>query len=219
MSFKIRPWLLSSKEKEFYEALKENGIIIDTYGELKTYWQLGKEVERNDRRGNVSPSRRGQEENDDDYEERKKKSKKRVSKYSLTSIFKWLLISFFGFGLLLVIVLNVMRSVILHEREILAGIFIFCFVGVVVLILPDVLSFFSQLVLRTEPPEVREAFAVFDRDGDGYISMEDLKLVMVDFEKKISDREIFELFLRFDVDCDGRLNLQEFHTLLKNSSL
>ena len=54
--------------------------------------------------------------------------------------------------------------------------------------------------------ELREAFQVFDKDGNGYISKEELHQVMNNLGEKLTDDEIADMIKEADADGDGQVN-------------
>jgi len=58
--------------------------------------------------------------------------------------------------------------------------------------------------------EMREAFAVFDRDGNGFITAEELRIVMTNLGEKLSESEVAEMIREADLDGDGQINYDEF---------
>ncbi|KAK6915423.1 EF-hand domain [Dillenia turbinata] len=58
--------------------------------------------------------------------------------------------------------------------------------------------------------ELREAFKVFDRDQDGYISAREMRNVMVNLVEKLTDEELLEMIKEADLDGDGLINYDEF---------
>lgn len=58
--------------------------------------------------------------------------------------------------------------------------------------------------------EMVEAFKVFDRDSDGFISFMELKLVMQQIGEYKDDSQIQEIIAAGDRDNDGKLNFDEF---------
>ncbi|XP_068156480.1 calmodulin-related protein 97A [Drosophila tropicalis] len=58
--------------------------------------------------------------------------------------------------------------------------------------------------------EMREAFKIFDKDGDGFISPAELRYVMINLGEKVTDEEIDEMMREADFDGDGMINYEEF---------
>jgi calmodulin len=56
--------------------------------------------------------------------------------------------------------------------------------------------------------EMRMAFEVFDRDGSGTISSEELRLVMKQLGENLTDREIQEMVEEADKDGDGTIDCE-----------
>ena len=55
--------------------------------------------------------------------------------------------------------------------------------------------------------EFLEAFKVFDKDGNGFISAAELRHIMTNLEEKLTDDEMIR---EADVDGDGQINYEEF---------
>lgn len=62
--------------------------------------------------------------------------------------------------------------------------------------------------------EIREAFRVFDKDGNGYISAAELRHVMTNLGEKLTDEEVDEMIREADIDGDGQVNYEEFVTMM-----
>ncbi|KAJ7040704.1 putative calmodulin [Mycena alexandri] len=58
--------------------------------------------------------------------------------------------------------------------------------------------------------EIRQAFQVFDKDGNGTISVTELQQVMKSLGEKLTDREVEEMIREADTDGDGEINYDEF---------
>ncbi|EFJ07531.1 hypothetical protein SELMODRAFT_236268 [Selaginella moellendorffii] len=58
--------------------------------------------------------------------------------------------------------------------------------------------------------ELKEAFRVFDRDQNGYISAVELRQVMASMGQKLGQEELEEMMREADVDGDGNVNYVEF---------
>ncbi|CAB4064407.1 CALM [Lepeophtheirus salmonis] len=64
--------------------------------------------------------------------------------------------------------------------------------------------------------EIREAFKVFDSDGNGYITRRELKIVMMNMGEKLSDEEIESIIDDSDLDNDGQINYEEFYIMMNS---
>ncbi|KAH8358566.1 hypothetical protein KR093_000883, partial [Drosophila rubida] len=58
--------------------------------------------------------------------------------------------------------------------------------------------------------ELREAFKIFDKDEDGFISPAELRFVMTNLGEKLTDEEIDDMIREADFDGDGLINYEEF---------
>ncbi|KAI9332063.1 hypothetical protein BDR26DRAFT_869592 [Obelidium mucronatum] len=62
--------------------------------------------------------------------------------------------------------------------------------------------------------EIREAFRVFDKDGVGYITVAQLRQVMQNLGENLTEQEINEMFSEADIDGDGRIDFDEFVSMM-----
>ena len=62
--------------------------------------------------------------------------------------------------------------------------------------------------------EIREAFRVFDKEGNGFISTTELAYVMQNIGEVLSEEETDELINEADIDGDGNVNYEEFVAML-----
>ncbi|CAC5372058.1 CALM [Mytilus coruscus] len=65
--------------------------------------------------------------------------------------------------------------------------------------------------------EVRDAFRLFDNNGDGYITAPELKTILSNNGEKISDEELDAMVKDADVDGDGKINYEEFVSILEGN--
>ncbi|XP_070504182.1 calmodulin-like [Chironomus tepperi] len=66
-----------------------------------------------------------------------------------------------------------------------------------------------------EEQEIWDAFRVFDKDNDGFVSIEELKYVLTNLGEKLTDQEMNEILKDADADGDGKLNFEEFIAMLR----
>ncbi|XP_038590456.1 calcium-binding protein 7-like [Micropterus salmoides] len=64
------------------------------------------------------------------------------------------------------------------------------------------------------PTEIREVFKVFDRDGNGFISKQELGMAMRSLGYMPNEVELEVIIQRLDIDGDGQVGFEEFVTLL-----
>ncbi|KAL5008514.1 hypothetical protein ScPMuIL_014095, partial [Solemya velum] len=57
--------------------------------------------------------------------------------------------------------------------------------------------------------EFREAFKVFDKDGNGYVSQSELRRVMSKLGERLTDAEVTDMIREADTDGDGHVNYEE----------
>ena len=97
---------------------------------------------------------------------------------------------------------------------------------------PEFLTMMARKMKDTDSEEeIREAFRVFDKDGNGYISAAELRYefelplcgssgdlyfrhVMTNLGEKLTDEEVDEMIREADIDGDGQVNYEEFVTMM-----
>ncbi|XP_031243434.1 calmodulin-like [Mastomys coucha] len=76
---------------------------------------------------------------------------------------------------------------------------------------PEFLTMMARKLKDTDSEEeIREAFRVFYKDSNGYISIADLHHVMANLGEKLTDEEVDEMVREADIDGDGQVNYEEF---------
>ncbi|BFG03534.1 neo-calmodulin [Drosophila madeirensis] len=78
---------------------------------------------------------------------------------------------------------------------------------------------FSNMILRkmhdtNHEDELRDAFRVFDKENNGYITSAELKVVLTALGLKLPDDEIEEMIREYDIDQDGHLDFEEFVNMM-----
>ena len=67
-----------------------------------------------------------------------------------------------------------------------------------------------------EDDELRHVFAIFDKNGDGYLSHGEVKDAMLKLEENFTDEEVENLIRSADLDQDGEINYREFKRMLSD---
>lgn len=81
---------------------------------------------------------------------------------------------------------------------------------------PEFLTMMARKMKDTDSEEeIREAFRVFDKDGNGFISAAELRHIMTNLGEKLPDVEVDEMLREADIDGDGQVNYEEFVTMMK----
>ena len=76
----------------------------------------------------------------------------------------------------------------------------------------DFSEFLTMMARKTKEThsdeEIRQAFRVFDKDGNGFISAAELRHVMINLGEKLTDEEIDDMIREADTDGDGQVNYE-----------
>ncbi|CAF4349645.1 unnamed protein product, partial [Rotaria magnacalcarata] len=66
---------------------------------------------------------------------------------------------------------------------------------------PEFLTLMARKMKDTDSEEeILEAFRVFDKDGNGYISADELRNVMTSLGEKLTDEEVNQMIREADID-------------------
>lgn len=74
----------------------------------------------------------------------------------------------------------------------------------------------DQMLKEEEERDLRAAFAVFDSDGNGFISRQELKDALILLDESSGDVDV--LLKQADIDCDGQISVEDFLLILSSSS-
>ena len=76
----------------------------------------------------------------------------------------------------------------------------------------------DKIASRDPMEEIRKAFALFDDDGTGKISLRNLKRVAKELGETLDDDELQAMIDEFDLDQDGEINENEFIQIMMDDS-
>ncbi|XP_050387418.1 calmodulin-like [Argentina anserina] len=78
----------------------------------------------------------------------------------------------------------------------------------------DLQEFLSLMARKVQDnlseKQLKEAFRVFDKDQNGFISADELRHVMASLGESLTDQQIDQMVHEADIDGDGQINYQEF---------
>ena len=76
----------------------------------------------------------------------------------------------------------------------------------------------ERIASRDPMEEIRKAFALFDDDATGKISLRNLKRVAKELGETLDDDELQAMIDEFDLDQDGEINENEFVQIMMDDS-
>ena len=66
---------------------------------------------------------------------------------------------------------------------------------------------------------LRKAFLRFDKDGTGFISKDNVRDTMIEFDNPLTEEELNAIFHEVDLNNDGRITFREFRHLMVSRCL
>ena len=68
----------------------------------------------------------------------------------------------------------------------------------------------TQMWSEEQISEFKEAFALFDKDGDGTITLDELRTVMQSLGQAPTDQELIDMIKEVDADGNNEIDFDEF---------
>ncbi|XVF80856.1 hypothetical protein PTKIN_Ptkin15bG0109100 [Pterospermum kingtungense] len=78
----------------------------------------------------------------------------------------------------------------------------------------DFLNIMAGKMKENVGDELKEAFKVFDRDQDGFISANELRQVMMNLGERVTVEEAEQMIREADLDGDGLVSYEEFARIM-----
>merc|ERR1712070_1144256 len=76
---------------------------------------------------------------------------------------------------------------------------------------PEICTLLARKVKDADAEEeFKEAFRVFDKDGNGFTSAAELRHIMTTLGEKVTDAELDEMLGMAEIDGDGQINYEEY---------
>ena len=73
----------------------------------------------------------------------------------------------------------------------------------------EFLQMMSKKIKDTDTEEeIRDAFKIFDKDGNGLISANELRQIMANLGEKLTDEELDEMMREADLNGDGQIDFE-----------
>ena len=72
----------------------------------------------------------------------------------------------------------------------------------------------SENLTENQKEEFKEAFSLFDKDGDGTVSTEELGQVMRTLGQNPTESELNDMIKEVDIDGNGEIDFEEFVDLM-----
>lgn len=77
----------------------------------------------------------------------------------------------------------------------------------------------KRIAERSPEEELRKAFELFDEEGNGRISLRNLKRVVRELGENLSDDDLQAMIEEFDTSGTKEVSLEDFAAIMKSSSL
>ena len=78
-------------------------------------------------------------------------------------------------------------------------------------------AFFRKLKDSDAEEDLREAFKVFDRTGNGFISVDELRIAMTEWGEGLTSEEFDEMITELDFEHNQEIDFEEFITIVTST--
>jgi len=75
-------------------------------------------------------------------------------------------------------------------------------------------SMTQKMCQEPNDDEVREVFRIFDKDNSGYITVDNIRVVMLDLNIQLGEEELEEMVRDADMDADGYVSYEDFFGMM-----
>ncbi|KAJ1650247.1 hypothetical protein IWQ61_008899 [Dispira simplex] len=76
----------------------------------------------------------------------------------------------------------------------------------------------TDTLTREQLAELKETFTVFDKDNDGFITLDELESAFKKLGETVTRKELEETIRNVDADNDGKVDFNEFITLMAGTA-
>ena len=82
---------------------------------------------------------------------------------------------------------------------------------------PEFLSLLTDKAKeKSDQADIIEAFRVFDRNNDGFITADEIHRIMGNLGEKLTQEEVAEMMREANADSQGKLNYKEFVAMMSS---
>ncbi len=72
----------------------------------------------------------------------------------------------------------------------------------------------AKMTENDSKEDIKKVFKLFDEEGNGYVTIEDLKRVAKELSENMETIEMQEMITRADSDADGRVTFEDFYNIM-----
>merc|ERR1711933_717519 len=68
--------------------------------------------------------------------------------------------------------------------------------------------------INSQRAEIEQTFKVFDKNGDGKITFDELKEVLTQLGEEVTDKDVMDMIKEADLNGDGAIDFEEFMIMI-----
>ena len=72
----------------------------------------------------------------------------------------------------------------------------------------------KKIYINSKMAKFEQQFRIFDKNGDGKITPDELKEVLIELGEEVTDQDVMDMIQRGDTNGDGTLTLEEFASMM-----
>merc|ERR1712157_706784 len=71
-----------------------------------------------------------------------------------------------------------------------------------------------RMSINSQRAEIEQTFKVFDKNGDGKITFDELKEVLTQLGEEVTDKDVSDMIKEADTNGDGAIDFDEFMVMM-----
>merc|ERR1712174_84819 len=71
-----------------------------------------------------------------------------------------------------------------------------------------------RMSINSQYAEIEQTFKVFDKNGDGKITFDELKEVLTQLGEDVTDKDVADMIKEADINGDGAIDFDEFMIMM-----